>query len=72
MKIFTLQAFKIMASRMHQRRLNNVAAYNVAEYISCCGLSANKLGWEAKLIINSLKKLVKLFIITFSADYIFA
>ena len=47
------------------RSLKDVAAYNVAQYLSCHS------DVEDLQVPISLKKLVKPFVITFSGDYIF-
>jgi hypothetical protein len=60
-----LQAFTIRAKRKKLRSLKDVAAYSVAQYLSC-----NNDVKDLQVPI-SLKKLVKPFVITFSGDYIF-
>ena len=60
-----LQAFTIRAKRKKLRSLKDVAAYNVAQYLSCHS------DVEDLQVPISLKKLVKPFVITFSGDYIF-
>ena len=60
-----LQAFTIRASRKRLRRLKEVAAYNVAQHLNCDEEADNLQ------IPNSLKKLVRQFVIKFSGDYIF-
>jgi hypothetical protein len=60
-----LQAFIIRAKRKKLRRLKDVAAYNVAQYL-CCYSDVEDL----QLPI-SLGKLVKPFVVTISGDYIF-
>ena len=60
-----LQAFTIRAKRKKLRNLKNVAAYNVAQYLSCHSYV------EDLQVPISLKKLVEPFVITFSGDYIF-
>jgi hypothetical protein len=60
-----LQAFTNRAKRKKLKRLKDVAAYNVAQYLSChCDME------DLQLPI-SLRKLVKPFVITISGDYIF-
>ena len=60
-----LQAFTIRATRKKLRSLKDVAAYNVAQYLSCHS------DVEDLQVPISLKKLVEPFVITFSGDYIF-
>ena len=60
-----LQAFTIRAKRKKLRRLKDVAAYNVAQYLSCHS------DVEDLQLPISLRKLVKPFVITISGDYIF-
>ena len=60
-----LQAFTIRAKRKKLRSLKDVAAYHVAQYLSCHS------DVEDLQVPISLKKLVKPFVITFSGDYIF-
>ena len=60
-----LQAFTIRAKRKKLRRLKDVATYNVAQYLSCHS------DMEDLHVPISLRKLVKLFIIKISGDYIF-
>ena len=60
-----LQSFTIRAKRKKLRSLKDVAAYNVAQYLSCHS------DVEDLQVPISLKKLVKPFVITFSGDYIF-
>ena len=60
-----LQAFTIRASRKRLRRLKEVAAYNVAQHLNC------DEEVDILQIPNSLKKLVRQFVIKFSGDYIF-
>ncbi len=60
-----LQAFTIRAKRKKLRSLKDVAAYNVAQYLSC------HRDVEDLQVPISLKKLFKPFVTTFSGDYIF-
>ena len=60
-----LQAFTIRAKRKKLRSLKEVAAYNVAQYLTCHS------DVEDLQVPISLRKLVKQFVITFSGDYIF-
>ena len=60
-----LQAFTIRAKRNKLRSLKDVAAYNVAQYLSCHS------DVEDLQVPISLKKLVKPFVIKFSGDDIF-
>ena len=60
-----LQAFTIRASRKRLRRLKEVTAYNVAQHLNC------DEEVDILQIPNSLKKLVRQFVIKFSGDYIF-
>ena len=60
-----LQAFTIRAKRKKLRSLKDVAAYNVAQYLSCHS------DVEDLQVPISLRKLVEPFVITFSGDYIF-
>ena len=60
-----LQSFTIRAKRKKLRRLKDVAAYNVAQYLSCHS------DVEDLQLPISLRKLVKPFVITISGDYIF-
>ena len=60
-----LQAFTIRAKRKKMRRLKDVAAYNVAQYLSCHS------DVEDLEVPISLRKLVRPFVITISGDYIF-
>ena len=60
-----LQAFTIRAKRKKLRSLKDVAAYNVAQYLSCHS------DVEDLQVPISLKKLVEPFVITFSGYYIF-
>ena len=60
-----LQAFTIRANRKRLRRLKEVAAYNVAQHLNC------DEEVDILQIPNSLKKLVRQFVIKFSGDYIF-
>ena len=55
-----LQAFTIRAKRKKLRRLKDVAAYNVAQYISC--------DTDVEDLQVSLRKLVKPYVITISGD----
>ena len=58
-----LQAFTIRAKRKKMRRSKDVAAYNVAQYLSCHS--------DVEDLEVSLRKLVRPFVITISGDYIF-
>ena len=60
-----LQAFTIRAKRKKLRRLKDVAAYNVAQYLSC------QSDVEDLQLPISLRKLVRPFVITIFGDYIF-
>ena len=60
-----LLSFTIRAKRKKLRRLKDVAAYNVAQYLSCHS------DVEDLQLPISLRKLVKPFVITISGDYIF-
>jgi hypothetical protein len=60
-----LQAFTIRAKRKKLRRWKDVAAYNVAQYLSCHS------DVEDLQVPISRRKLVKPFVITISGDYIF-
>ena len=60
-----LQAFTIRAKRKKLRRLKDVAAYNVAQYLSC------HRDVEDLQVPISLRKLVKPYVVTISGDYIF-
>jgi hypothetical protein len=60
-----LQVFTIRAKRKKMRRLKDVAAYNVAQYLSCHS------DVEDLEVPISLRKLVRPFVITISGDYIF-
>ena len=60
-----LQAFTIRAKRKKMRRLKDVAAYNVAQCLSC------QSDVEDLEVPISLRKLVRPFVITISGDYIF-
>ena len=62
--LLLLQAFTIRAKRKKFRSLKDVAAYNVAHYLSCHS------DVEDLQVPISLKKLVEPFVITFSGDYI--
>ena len=59
-----LQAFTIRAKRKKLRSLKDVAAYDIAQCLSC------NSDVEDLQIPISLKKLVEPFLITFSGDYI--
>jgi hypothetical protein len=53
-----LQAFTIRAKRKKMKRLKNVAAYNVAQYLSC------HIDVEDLEVPISLRKFVRPFVIT--------
>jgi hypothetical protein len=60
-----LQAFTIRAKRKKMRRLNDDAAYNGAQFLSC------QSDVEDLEVPSSRRKLVRPFVITISGDYIF-
>jgi hypothetical protein len=65
MMIYYLQAFTIRANMKKIRRLKDVAAYNVAQYLSCHS------DLEDLEVPISVRKLIRQFVITISGDYIF-
>ena len=58
-----LQGFAITAKRKRLRRLSDVAAYNLAQYLR------TEKDVEDLELPNNLKNLVKKFLITYSEDY---
>ena len=58
-----LQGFKVKARRRHQRRLKDISAFNIAPHLAIEG------DIESLNIPESVKPLVKKFLVTFSGNY---